>query len=51
MTEQVERAQSPARREHRDALEMLTEELVRCETVDGSAVAAALAGEKRECVN
>jgi ATP-dependent Zn protease len=37
--------------QNRDALEMLTEELLRCETVDGSAVAAALRGERRECAN
>lgn len=47
--EQVERAQRLLT-ENRAALEMLTEELIRCETVDGSAVAAALRGEKRECV-
>ncbi len=49
VSEQVERAQRLLT-EHRDALEMLTEELIRCESVDGSAVAAALRGEKRECV-
>lgn len=49
VSEQAERAQQLLT-EHRAALEMLTEELIRCETVDGSAVAAALAGEKRECV-
>ncbi len=49
VSEQVERAQKLLT-EHRDALEMLTEELIRCESVDGSAVAAALRGEKRECV-
>ncbi len=48
VTEQVERAQTLLI-QHRPALEMLTEELLRCETVDGSAVAAAIAGEKREC--
>jgi cell division protease FtsH len=50
VTEQVERAQAILT-QHRDALEMLTEELLRCETVDGSAVAAAVRGEKRECAN
>ncbi len=50
VSEQVERAQSILT-EHREALEMLTEELIRCETVDGSAVAAAVRGEKRECAN
>jgi cell division protease FtsH len=50
VTEQVERAQALLT-QHRDALEMLTEELLRCETVDGSAVAAAIAGERRECAN
>jgi cell division protease FtsH len=50
VTEQVERAQGILT-QHRDALEMLTEELLRCETVDGSAVAAAVRGEKRECAN
>ena len=48
VTEQVERAQSLLT-QHRPALELLTEELLRCETVDGSAVAAAIAGEKRDC--
>jgi cell division protease FtsH len=50
VTEQVVRAQSLLT-EHRDALEMLTEELLRCETVDGTAVAAALRGERRACEN
>jgi cell division protease FtsH len=50
VTEQVERAQSLLT-QHRDALEMLTEELLRCETVDGTAVAAALRGERRACEN
>jgi cell division protease FtsH len=49
VTEQADRARRLLT-ENRAALEMLTEELIRCETVDGSAVAAALAGEKRECV-
>jgi len=48
VTEQVERAQSLLT-QHRPALELLTEELLRCETVDGSAVAAAIAGVKRDC--
>jgi ATP-dependent Zn protease len=46
--EQVDRA-TKLLTQHRPALEMLTEELLRCETVDGRAVAAAVAGEKREC--
>ena len=49
VTEQVDRAQRLLT-ENRAALEMLTEELIRCESVDGSAVAAALRGERRECV-
>ena len=48
VTEQVERAQMLLT-QHRPALELLTEELIRCETVDGSAVAAAIHGEKRDC--
>jgi cell division protease FtsH len=49
VSEQADRAQRLLT-ENRAAVEMLTEELVRCETVDGTAVAAALRGEKRECV-
>ncbi len=49
ITEQYERAQTYLR-EHRPALEQLTRELLECETVDGSAVKAALAGQPRECV-
>ncbi len=49
ITEQYERAQAFLR-EHRPALEQLTRELLECETVDGSAVQAALAGQPRECV-
>ena len=48
ITEQYDRAQRLLT-ENRDALEMLTRELLRCETVDGSAVKAALRGEEREC--
>jgi len=40
--EQYQRAQQLLR-EHRPALERLTQELLRCETVDGEAVKAALA--------
>ncbi len=36
--------------ERRSALEQLTRELLECETVDGNAVRAALAGEPRACV-
>ncbi len=36
--------------ERRPALEQLTRELLECETVDGAAVRAALAGEPRACV-
>ncbi len=48
VTEQAERAQGLLG-ENRKALEMLTDDLIRCETVDGSAVKAALAGEERVC--
>ncbi len=48
VTEQYERAQGLLR-EHREALERLTAELLKCETVDGSAVKAALAGQDRAC--
>ncbi|OQA46844.1 MAG: ATP-dependent zinc metalloprotease FtsH 4 [Chloroflexi bacterium ADurb.Bin325] len=50
ITEQYERAQGLLT-EHRPALELLMRELVRCETVDESAVRAALAGEERECAS
>ena len=48
VTEQAERAQGLLS-QHRKALDMLTDDLLRCESVDGSAVAAALAGEERVC--
>ncbi len=48
VTDQAERAQSLLS-QNRKALDLLTEELMRCESVDGSAVAAALAGEERVC--
>ncbi|MEJ5198267.1 MAG: ATP-dependent zinc metalloprotease FtsH, partial [Anaerolineae bacterium] len=48
VSEQYERAQRLLQ-EHRPALDRLTQELLRCETVDGSAVKAALAGEERAC--
>jgi cell division protease FtsH len=48
ITEQYERAQTLLT-ERRAALELLTQELLRCETVDGSAVKAALAGQERAC--
>lgn len=48
VTEQYERAQALLLA-HRSALEQLTRELLQCETVDGAAVKAALAGEVREC--
>lgn len=47
--EQYQRARALLN-EHRPALEQLTRELLACETVDGSAVKAALAGQTRECV-
>jgi cell division protease FtsH len=48
VSEQYERAQRLLQ-EHRPALDRLTQELLRCETVDGSAVKAALAGEEHGC--
>ncbi len=50
ITGQYDRAQSLLT-ENRPALELLTRELLRCETVDASAVKAALAGEERECTS
>lgn len=46
--EQYSRARSLLN-QHRPALEQLTRELLECETVDGGAVRAALAGETRPC--
>jgi cell division protease FtsH len=48
ISEQYERAQVLLQT-HRSALELLTQDLLRCETVDGSAVKAALDGEVRIC--
>ncbi len=48
ISEQYERVQRLLQ-ENRTALELLTQELLRCETVDGSAVKAALAGQVRTC--
>ncbi len=48
VTEQYERAQSLLQA-HRDALTVLAERLLECETVDGNAVKAALAGQKDRC--
>lgn len=48
VTEQYERAQAYLI-DRRSALEQLTRELLECETVDGSAVRAALAGQPRSC--
>ena len=50
VTEQYDRARRLLS-EHRAALDILTKELLRCETVDGSAVSSALAGQERECAN
>jgi cell division protease FtsH len=50
ITEQYERAQRLLT-EHRNALELLTQELLRCETVNASAVKAALAGQERDCAS
>jgi cell division protease FtsH len=50
ITEQYDRAQALLT-ENRPALELLTRELLRCETVDASAVKAALAGEERDCIS
>lgn len=47
--EQYQRAQELLS-QHRPALERLTQELLRCETVDGEAVKAALEGTQRVCV-
>ncbi len=47
--EQYQRAQELLR-QHRPALERLTQELLRCETVDGEAVKAALEDTQRVCV-
>lgn len=47
--EQYERARTLLA-QHRPALDQLTRELLQCETVDGTAVRAALAGQVRECV-
>lgn len=46
--EQYERAQRLLQ-ENRAALDLLTQDLLRCETVDGSAVKAALEGQVRVC--
>ncbi|MCX6029231.1 MAG: ATP-dependent zinc metalloprotease FtsH [Chloroflexi bacterium] len=48
VTGQYERAQGLLQ-EHRPALERLTAQLLKCETVDGNAIKAALAGEERAC--
>jgi len=48
VSEQYERAQRFLH-ENRAALDLLTQDLLRCETVDGSAVKAALAGQVRVC--
>ena len=47
-SEQYDRAQDLLR-DRRPALDQLAQELLRCETVDGSAIKAALAGEARAC--
>jgi cell division protease FtsH len=48
VTAQYERAQGLLQ-EHRPALERLTAQLLKCETVDGAAVKAALTGEEQVC--
>jgi cell division protease FtsH len=48
VSEEYERSQRLLQ-QHRAALDLLTQDLLRCETVDGSAVKAALAGEVRVC--
>jgi cell division protease FtsH len=48
ITEQYERAQRLLG-EHRSSLDLLTGELLRCETVNADAVKAALAGQERQC--
>jgi cell division protease FtsH len=48
VSEQYERAQTLLH-ENRSALDLLTQDLLRCETVDGSAVKAALEGQVRVC--